>query len=91
MYNIKIITHFNLFKQHFIENNFKGFCSALDRFNIESYSIKEMSNVKKNIWNILIQYKPDEPYINDTAYWFEPFLKEPRIEILNKIIKDLEL
>lgn len=70
-----------IFKHYFIAGEFNGFCSALYRFHTTLFD-------RANIWNLLCKYKPEYTY--SAAFWFKPFEKQPRIELLDKIIEDLK-
>ena len=57
-----------------------GLCSAI------YFASNETIMAYNNMPRIVKKHKPNR----NSAYWFPPFTSKPRIEILNKVIKELE-
>ena len=73
-----------------VESYIKGFCEALHRLNRQHREefgmlIKLHSDLPE-----LFALKPAEGWISNNSFWFEANLIKPRLELLDKVIGDLE-
>ncbi len=85
MTNKRKIEIWYLVLNEFETGNYAGICSVISAFLcfgiIDEYEYGFLHEP-------LAKYKPQKTY--NEAYYFEPHLKEPRIELIKKIISDLK-